>query len=112
MRELADLIAERGRPKRIVSDTDRGGLIRGINPKRGTELTSNAVLAWPRDARIEWHYIAPGKLSHNGFVESVDCRMREELLNATLFFTIGQTRSILARWVHDDDIERPHSSLG
>ena len=33
-------------------------------------------------------------------------------LNETLFFTIGQARAILARWVHDYNTERPHSSLG
>ena len=38
--------------------------------------------------------------------------MRDELLNETLFFTIGQARSILARWVDDYNTERPHSSLG
>ena len=38
--------------------------------------------------------------------------MRNELLNETLLFTIGQTRSILARWVDDYNTERPHSSLG
>ena len=38
--------------------------------------------------------------------------MRDELLNETLFFTIGQARAILARWVHDYNTERPHSSLG
>ncbi|WP_405053200.1 IS3 family transposase [Sphingomonas sp. SORGH_AS_0870] len=99
VRELADLIAERGRPKMIVSDN-------------GTELTSNAVLAWSADASIEWHYIAPGKPTQNGFVESFNGRMRDELLNETLFFTTGQARSILARWVDDYNTERPHSSLG
>ncbi|MFG6284722.1 IS3 family transposase [Sphingomonas sp. S6] len=99
VRELADLIAERGRPKMIVSDN-------------GTELTSNAVLAWSADGSIEWHYIAPGKPTQNGFVESFNGRMRDELLNETLFFTIGQARSILARWVDDYNTERPHSSLG
>ena len=78
----------------------------------GTELTSNAVLAWSGDAGIEWHYIAPGKPIQNGFVESFNGRMRDELLNETLFFTIGQARSILARWVDDYNNERPHSSLG
>nr|WP_309700425.1 MULTISPECIES: IS3 family transposase [unclassified Sphingomonas] len=99
VRELADLIAERGRPKMIVSDN-------------GTELTSNAVLAWSADASIEWHYIAPGKPTQNGFVESFNGRMRDELLNETLFFTIGQARSILASWIDDYNTERPHSSLG
>ncbi|WP_163957038.1 IS3 family transposase [Sphingomonas insulae] len=99
VRELTDLIAERGRPKMIVSDN-------------GTELTSNAVLAWSSDAGVEWHYIAPGKPTQNGFVESFNGRMRDELLNETLFFTVRQARSILARWVDDYNTERPHSSLG
>ncbi|WP_373458637.1 IS3 family transposase [Sphingomonas faeni] len=99
VRELADLIAERGAPKMIVSDN-------------GTELTSNAVLAWSGDVGVEWHYIAPGKPTQNGFVESFNGRMRDELLNETLFFTVRQARAILARWVDDYNTERPHSSLG
>ncbi|WP_132833503.1 IS3 family transposase [Sphingomonas sp. PP-CC-3G-468] len=99
VRELGDLIAERGAPRMIVSDN-------------GTELTSNAVLAWSGDAGVEWHYIAPGKPTQNGFVESFNGRMRDELLNETLFFTVRQARSILARWVDDYNTERPHSSLG
>lgn len=98
-RELNDLIEERGAPKTIVSDN-------------GTELTSNAVLAWSGEAGVDWHYIAPGKPTQNGFVESFNGRMRDELLNETLFFTIGQAREILARWVDDYNTERPHSSLG
>lgn len=54
VRELIELIARRGAPKMIVSDN-------------GTELTSNAVLAWSGDVGIEWHYIAPGKPTQNGF---------------------------------------------
>ncbi|WP_440978636.1 IS3 family transposase [Sphingomonas pseudosanguinis] len=99
VRELTDLVAERGKPTMIVSDN-------------GTELTSNAVLAWSGNMGIEWHYIAPGKPTQNGFAESFNGRMRDELLNETLFFTIGQARSILARWVDDYNTERPHSSLG
>jgi putative transposase len=88
VRELADLVAERGVPKMIVSDN-------------GTELTSNAVLSWSGEAKVEWHYIAPGKPTQNGFVESFNGRMRDELLNETLFFTIDQARAILARWIDD-----------
>ena len=99
VRELADLIVERGRPKMIVSDN-------------GTQLTPNAVLAWSGDAGIEWHYIAPGKPTQNGFVESFNGRMRDELLNETLFFTVRQARAILSRWIDDYNTERPHSSLG
>jgi len=86
------------RPRMIVSDN-------------GTELTSNAVLAWSGDAGVEWHHIALGKPTQNGFVESFDGRIRNELLNETLFFTVRQARTILARWVEDYNTERPHSSL-
>ena len=99
VRELTDLVDERGAPRTIVSDN-------------GTELTSNAVLAWSGEVGVGWHYIAPGKPTQNGFVESFNGRMRDELLNETLFFTIGQARTVLARWVDDYNTERPHSSLG
>ena len=99
VRELADLIAERGTPSVIVSDN-------------GTDLTSNAVLAWSGDAGIERHSIAPGKPTQNGFVESFNGRMHDELLNETLFFTVRQARAILARWIDHYSTERPHSSLG
>ena len=48
----------------------------------------------------------------NGYVESFNGRMRDELLNETLFFTVRQARAILARRVDDYNTERPHSSLG
>ena len=78
----------------------------------GTELTSNAVLAWCGDVGVEWHYIAPRKPTQNRFLERFNGRMRDELLNETLFFTIGQAWAILARWVHDYNTERPYSTLG
>lgn len=72
VRELTELIAERGKSGMIVSDN-------------GTELTSNAVLAWCGEVGVEWHYIATGKPMQNGYVESFNGRMRDELLNETLF---------------------------
>jgi putative transposase len=99
VRELTDLIAWRGKPGMIVSDN-------------GTELTSNAVLAWCSEARVEWHYTAPGKPTQNAFVESFNGRMREELLNETLFMSLDHARVVIADWVNDYNCERPHSSLG
>ncbi len=99
VRELTDLIAERGRPKMIVSDNR-------------IELTSNTVLVRSKDVGVEWHYIALGKPAQNGFVESFNGRMRDGLLNETLSLTVRKARSILARWVDDYNTERPHSSLG
>jgi putative transposase len=47
----------------------------------GSEFTSNAILAWADQAHVEWHYIAPGKPMQNGFIESFNGRLRDELLN-------------------------------
>ena len=98
VRELTDLIALRGKPKMIVSDN-------------GTELTSNAVLEWCGTAKIDWHYTAPGKPTQNAFVESFNGRMRDELLNETLFTSLAHAREKIAIWADDYNNERPHSSL-
>ena len=98
-RELTDLISRRGKPGMIVSDN-------------GTEFTSNAILAWSKDCRVEWHYIAPGRPMQNGYVESFNGRMRDELLNETLFFGLDHARSAIADRVADFNTARPHSSLG
>ena len=99
VRELTDLIAVRGKPGMIVSDN-------------GTELTSNAVLEWCGETSIEWHYTAPGKPTQNAFVESFNGRMRDELLNETLFTSLAHAREKIATWVEDYNTGRPHSSLG
>ncbi|MDM7850938.1 IS3 family transposase [Pseudochrobactrum kiredjianiae] len=98
-RELTTLIERRGKPGMIVSDN-------------GTELTSNAILAWSKDHKVEWHYIAPGKPMQNGYVESFNGRMRDELLNESLFFGLDHARSAIAQWADDYNNFRPHSSLG
>ena len=98
-RELTAIMAWRGRPGMIVSDN-------------GTEFTSNAILAWAGEHRIGWHYIAPGKPMQNGFVESFNGRMRDELLNESLFFGLDHAREEIAAWVADYNTERPHSALG
>jgi putative transposase len=99
VRELDALIAIRGRPARIVSDN-------------GTELTSMAILRWSQEQRIEWHYIAPGKPQQNAFIESFNGRLRDELLNETLFISLDHARKTLALWRIDYNTVRPHSALG
>jgi putative transposase len=98
-RELDQLIAVRGRPATIVSDN-------------GTELTSNAILTWADENRIGWHYIAPGKPMQNGLCESFNGRLRDELLNETLFRSLPHARMALEAWRRDYNIDRPHSRLG
>ena len=57
-------------------------------------------------------YIAPGKPMQNGFCESFNGRMRDELLNETLFFGLDHARAKIGAWANDCNHERPHSSLG
>jgi transposase InsO family protein len=99
VRELAELIRQRGKPGMIVSDN-------------GTELTCNAVLAWCGEDGISWHYIAPGKPMQNGYAESFNGRMRDELLNETLFMSLDHARVAIAAWARDYNEKRPHSALG
>ena len=98
-RELAVIIERHGKPNMIVSD-------------HGTEFTSNAMLAWCRDMAVEWHFIAPGRPMQNGFVESFNGRMRDELLNETLFFDLDDARAKIAAWAADYNLDRPHSAIG
>ena len=98
-RELTMLIKTRGLPGMIVSDN-------------GTEFTSNAILGWATDHQVEWHYIVPGKPMQNGFVESFNGRMRDELLNESLFLDLDHSRQLIGDWVDDYNTARPHSALG
>ncbi len=76
------------------------------------ELTCNAVLGWCSDHKINWHYIAPGRPMQNGFVESFNGRMRDELLNETMFRNLAHARIVIRDWAHDYNTNRPHSALG
>lgn len=98
-RELDAIIARRGKPVVCISDN-------------GTELTSMAILRWCQETGIEWHYIAPGKPQQNAFIESFNGRLRDELLNETLFGSLAHARVALAAWQLDYNTVRPHSSLG
>ncbi len=98
-RELAALFDARGKPQTIVSDN-------------GTEFTSNAILKFVDDRKFDWHYIAPGKPTQNAFIESFNGRLRDELLNETLFPSLHHARVMLAAWRKDYNTERPHSRLG
>jgi putative transposase len=99
VRELDAVVAVRGRPAMIVSDN-------------GTELTSRAILSWSQEMPVEWHYIAPGKPQQNAFAESFFGRLRDELLNETLFTSLAHARAELAAWKNDYNTVRPHSGIG
>ena len=61
---------------------------------------------------VEWHYIAPGKPQQNAFIESFNGRLRDELLNETLFISLAHVREALITWKDDYNTVRPHSAIG
>lgn len=77
----------------------------------GTEVTSNAILTWQQDRKVDWHYVAPRKPMQNGFVESFNGRWRDECLNKHLFTSLRHARQLIAAWRDDDNHQRPHTSL-
>jgi putative transposase len=97
--EKGSFAALAGKPKMVVSDN-------------GSELTSNAILTWADQTRVEWHYIAPGKPMQNAFIERFNGRLRDEFLNETLFTSLAQVRMTLGWWRADYNGSRPHSQLG
>ena len=97
-RELDQITLMRGAPCMVVSDN-------------GTELTSRAILGWQEERSVEWHYIAPGKPTQNGFIESFNGRLRDECLNEHLFTNLVEARRIIEAWKIDYNTRRPHSSL-
>lgn len=98
-RELDALVRLYGKPGSVVSDN-------------GTEFTSRAILKWAGDNDVDWHYIDPGKPQQNGFIESFNGSLRDELLNEEIFDTLDDARRKLALWRYDYNNVRPHSSLG
>ena len=82
-RELTALIERRGKSGMIVSDN-------------GTELTSNAILKWCAEHRVESYYIARGNPLQNDFVESFHGRMRDDFLNETLFRNLAHARDLIS----------------
>lgn len=99
IRELDRIAEHRCYPKMIVSDN-------------GSELTSNAMLRWQQKRGVEWHYIAPGKPTQNGFIESFNGRLRDECLNEHLFTNLKEATDIIEAWRMDYNTARPHTSLG
>ena len=97
-RELDALVRLYGKPACIVSDN-------------GTEFTSQAILRWASENKVEWHYIDPGKPQQNAFIESFNGSLRDELLNEELFDSLADARRKLAMWRYDYNNVRPHSSL-
>lgn len=95
---LRYLFAVRGVPDFIRSDN-------------GPEFTGRAVKRWLRHAKVKTLFVAPGSPWENGYVESFNAKLRDELLNRELFVHIDEVRYVVDRWRMDYNHYRPHSSL-
>lgn len=71
-----------------------------------------AVLKWIRDSKIDWEYIAPGKLQQNAFIKNFNGILRDERPNETIFNFQTGAQEILESWQEDCNRYRPHSALG
>ncbi len=95
---LGYLFAVRGAPEHIRSDN-------------GPEFVAREVTRWLYQARVETLFIAKGSPWENGYVESFNSRLRDELLNRELFVGLEDARWVVDRWRLDYNHHRPHSSL-
>jgi transposase InsO family protein len=99
LERLAELFVTRGVPECIRSDN-------------GSEFTAKAVREWLDRLGVETLFIEPGSPWENGYVESFNGKLRDELLNREIFYTLGEAKVLIGRWQQEYNTIRPHSSLG
>jgi len=88
------------------------GLPRTIRFDNGSEFTSHKMLRWAAEHDVDLHFIQPGKPTQNANAESLNGRIRDELLNLYSFRNIFEAREIAEAWRCDFNESRPHSALG
>ena len=98
VRELDALITSRGEPGNVRSDN-------------GPEFMAEAVKTHLHDLEIDTRYIEPGAPWQNGFIESFNSRLRDELLNRELFTTLIEAEVLCEQYRRFYNEERPHSAL-
>ena len=96
---LAELFILRGIPGHIRSDN-------------GPEFVAKAVQEWIAAVGAKTAYIAPGSPWENGYVESFNARLRDELLNGEIFYSLREAQIVIESWRRHYNGVRPHGSLG
>jgi len=96
---LTELFVRRGVPEHIRSDN-------------GPEFTANAVRNWLGRVGVGTLFIEPGSPWENGYVESFNGKLRDELLNREVFYTLEEVRVLTEMWRQEYNHIRPHSALG
>lgn len=83
-----------------------------ITIDNGPEFAGKVLDAWAYERGIHLDFIRPGKPTENGYIESFNGRLRDELLNTEIFFSLSEAREKLEQYRLDYNTHRPHSSLG
>ena len=96
---LSDLFILRGVPEYVRSDN-------------GPEFIAKAVQDWIKAVGAKTAYITPGSPWENGFIESFNARLRDELLDGEIFYSLKEARVVIESWRRHYNAERPHGSLG
>jgi putative transposase len=96
---LSDLFILRGVPGHVRSDN-------------GPEFIAKAVQDWITAVGAKTAYIAPGSPWENGYVESFNARLRDELLNGEIFYSLREAQTVIESWRRHYNTIRPHGSLG
>jgi transposase InsO family protein len=97
--QLATLFISRGLPEHIRSDN-------------GPEFTAKAVRQWLQNLGVQTLFIEPGSPWENGYIESFNGKLRDELLNREIFTTLLEAQVLTEWWKNEYNHLRPHSSLG
>tara|TARA_R110002072_G_scaffold303025_1_gene491458 strand:+ start:3138 stop:3899 length:762 start_codon:yes stop_codon:yes gene_type:complete len=95
---LTDLFVEHGPPDHIRSDN-------------GAEFTAKAVRTWLARTGVKTLFIAPGSPWENGYNESFNGKLRDELLNMEIFHTLKEAKVLIENWRRHYNTVRPHSAL-
>jgi putative transposase len=96
--KLSELFVERGLPDYIRSDN-------------GSEFTANEIRSWLKRLGVKTLFIEPGSPWENGYIESFNGKLRDELLNGEIFDTILEAKVLTEQWRNHYNKIRPHSSL-
>lgn len=99
LERLSDLFIQRGTPNYIRSDN-------------GAEFTAKKVRKWLERVDVKTLFIEPGSPWENGYVESFNGTLRDQLLNGEIFDTLLEAKVLIERWRREYNTIRPHSLLG
>ena len=83
-----------------------------IRSDNGSEFTAKAVREWLTRVGVKTLYIEPGSPWENGYNESFNGKLRDELLNGEIFYTLKEAQILIERWRREYNTVRPHSALG